>query len=114
MFAIFLCIILLFSVFNVLSIFLFNRGVQREVIQYNRLMLNNTADLYRAHFERIRTMLFETYRNAHVVAFDRQLGKTGEGPQPLMASEVLKAVRAEAFNSMNYLITCSSITSADP
>lgn len=103
MFAIFLCIILLFSVFNVLSIFLFNRGVQREVIQYNRLMLNNTADLYRAHFERIRTMLFETYRNAHVVAYDRQLGKTGEGPQPLMASEVLKAVRAEAFNSMNYL-----------
>ncbi|GIQ64495.1 hypothetical protein PACILC2_30630 [Paenibacillus cisolokensis] len=103
MFASFLSIILMFSVFNVLSIFLFNRGVQHEVIQYNRLMLNNTAELYRAHFERIRTMLFETYRNGHVVGFYRQLARTGGIFEPGKASEVLKVVRAEAFNPMYYL-----------
>lgn len=99
----FLSIILLFSVFNVLSIFLFNKGVQNEVIRYNRLMLQNSADRYRTHFERVRTMLFDMYRDEHIVAFNRQLARVGDGIDLWQAKEVLKTVRAEAFNPMYYL-----------
>ncbi|PYI57461.1 helix-turn-helix domain-containing protein [Paenibacillus flagellatus] len=100
----FLGIILLFSVFNALSVHLFNRGVQNEIIQYNRLMLQNTAERYETHFDRIKTLLFDLYHDENAVAFNRQLLTKPEADvEYWKASDVLKRVRSEAYNPMFYL-----------
>ncbi|WP_372011224.1 helix-turn-helix domain-containing protein [Paenibacillus chitinolyticus] len=100
----FLGILLLFSVFNGVSVYFFNKSMQNEIIQYNRLMLKNTAERYETHFERIKTMLFDLYSNETVVAFNRQLLTKAEPDIDYWkASEVLKTVRAQAYNPMFYL-----------
>ncbi|MFE6797438.1 helix-turn-helix domain-containing protein [Paenibacillus chitinolyticus] len=100
----FLGILLLFSVFNGVSVYFFNKSMQNEIIQYNRLMLKNTAERYETHFERIKTMLFDLYSNEAVVAFNRQLLTKAEPDIDYWkASEVLKTVRAQAYNPMFYL-----------
>lgn len=100
----FLGILLLFSVFNGVSVYFFNKSMQNEIIQYNRLMLKNTAERYETHLERIKTMLFDLYSNEAVVAFNRQLLTKAEPDiEYWKASEVLKAVRAQAYNPMFYL-----------
>ncbi|MFS0838278.1 helix-turn-helix domain-containing protein [Paenibacillus sp. 1P03SA] len=100
----FLGILLLFSVFNGVSVYFFNKSMQNEIIQYNRLMLKNTAERYETHFERIKTMLFDLYSNEALVAFNRQLLTKAEPDiEYWKASEVLKSVRAQAYNPMFYL-----------
>ncbi|NOU92660.1 helix-turn-helix domain-containing protein [Paenibacillus sp. LMG 31456] len=100
----FLAIILLFSVFNLLSVHLFNKFVQHEIIQYNRLMLKNTAERYQTHFERIRTLMFDIYTNEKVVYFNRQMLKKDENQiEFYKASDVLKDLRSQAYNPMFYL-----------
>ncbi|WP_369995944.1 helix-turn-helix domain-containing protein [Paenibacillus sp. RC84] len=100
----FLGILLLFSVFNGVSVYFFNKSMQNEIIQYNRLMLKNTTERYETHFERIKTMLFDLYSNEAVVAFNRQLLTKAEPDiEYWKASEVLKTVRAQAYNPMFYL-----------
>ncbi|WP_217556643.1 helix-turn-helix domain-containing protein [Paenibacillus sp. GbtcB18] len=100
----FLGILLLFSVFNGVSVYFFNKSMQNEIIQYNRLMLKNTAERYETHYERIKTMLFDLYSNETVVAFNRQLLTKAEPDIDYWkASEVLKTVRAQAYNPMFYL-----------
>lgn len=100
----FLGIIVLFSIFNVISVQLFNKGVQKEIIQYNRLMLTNTAERYKTHFERIKTLLFNLYTDEKVVAFNRQLHANNEsGIDYWRASDMLKELRSEAYNPMFYL-----------
>ncbi|WP_317953937.1 helix-turn-helix domain-containing protein [Paenibacillus chitinolyticus] len=100
----FLGILLLFSVFNGVSVYFFNKSMQNEIIQYNRLMLKNTAERYETHFGRIKTMLFDLYSNEAVVAFNRQLLTKAEPDIDYWkASEVLKTVRAQAYNPMFYL-----------
>lgn len=100
----FLVIILLFSVFNLLSVHLFNRSVQNEIIQYNRLMLRNAAERYETHLERIRTLLFDIYMNEQVVAFNRQLHrKTEDEIDYWKAGDVLKSLRSPAYNPMFFL-----------
>lgn len=100
----FLGILLLFSVFNGVSVYFFNKSMQNEIIQYNRLMLKNTAERYETHFERIKTMLFDLYSNEAVMAFNRQLLTKAEPDiEYWKASEVLKTVRAQAYNPMFYL-----------
>ncbi|MEF3304749.1 helix-turn-helix domain-containing protein [Paenibacillus sp. GYB003] len=100
----FLSIILLFSVFNALSVHLFNNGVQKEIIQYNRLILKNTAERYQTHFDRIKTMLFDLYSDERVTAFNRQmLAKNEADIEYWRATEVLKELRSHAYNPMFYL-----------
>ncbi|SEG43640.1 Helix-turn-helix domain-containing protein [Paenibacillus sp. UNC499MF] len=100
----FLGILLLFSVFNGVSVYFFNKSMQNEIIQYNRLMLKNTAERYETHFERIKTMLFDLYSNEALVAFNRQLLTKAEPDiEYWKASEVLRTVRAQAYNPMFYL-----------
>jgi YesN/AraC family two-component response regulator len=100
----FLVIILLFSTFNLLSIHLFGKGVQKEIIQYNRLMLKNTADRYQTHLERMKTLLFDLYSDEYVVAFNRQLlRKTQSDIEFSSATEFMKPLRSQAYNPMLYL-----------
>ncbi|WP_246358795.1 helix-turn-helix domain-containing protein [Paenibacillus phytorum] len=100
----FLVIILLFSSFNLLSVHLFGKGVQKEIIQYNRLMLKNTAERYQTHFERMKTILFDLYSDEYVVAFNRQLlRKSPLDIEFSSAMELMKPLRAQAYNPMLYL-----------
>ncbi|MDQ0902160.1 MULTISPECIES: AraC family transcriptional regulator [unclassified Paenibacillus] len=100
----FLVIILLFSSFNLLSVHLFGKGVQKEIIQYNRLMLKNTAERYQTHFERMKTILFDLYSDEYVVAFNRQLlRKSPLDIEFSSATEFMKPLRAQAYNPMLYL-----------
>lgn len=100
----FLSIILLFAVFNAFSVHLFNKGVQKEIIQYNQLMLKNTAERYKTHFDRVRTLLFDLYTDEKVIAFNRQLlGKNEADINYWQAGEVLKELRSQAYNPMFYL-----------
>ncbi|GIP37803.1 hypothetical protein J31TS4_10830 [Paenibacillus sp. J31TS4] len=100
----FLAIVLLFSVINFLSIHLFNRGLQNEVIQANRMMLQNTADRYRMQFERIRSLLFDLYSNEKVTAFHRQLtSAAGGASESWNATQMLRELRSNSYHPMYYL-----------
>ncbi|GIP32125.1 AraC family transcriptional regulator [Paenibacillus sp. J2TS4] len=100
----FLVIILLFSVFNLLSVHLFNQSVQNEIIQYNRLILKNTVERYQTHIERVKTLLFDIYMNEQVVAFNRKLHRKTEAEIDYWkAGDVVKSVRSPAYNPMFFL-----------
>lgn len=100
----FLVIILLFSVFNLLSVHLFSKGVQNEIIQYNRMMLKNTAERYQTHFERIKTLVFDVYSKDEVVAFNHQILKRTAGDIDYRsAKNILKDLRTQTSNPMFYL-----------
>ncbi|SMF65216.1 Response regulator containing CheY-like receiver domain and AraC-type DNA-binding domain [Paenibacillus uliginis N3/975] len=100
----FLVIILLFSVFNLLSVHLFSKGVQNEIIQYNRMMLKNTAERYQTHFERVKTLVFDIYSKDEVVAFNHQIMKRkAEDIDYRAAKDILKDLRTQTSNPMFYL-----------
>jgi AraC-like DNA-binding protein len=78
--------------------------VQKEIIQYNRLMLKNTAERYQTHLERMKTLLFDLYSDKDVVAFNRQLLRKGQSDIEFSsAMEFMKPLRAQAYNPMLYL-----------
>lgn len=100
----FLVIILLFSVFNLLSVHLFGKSVEKEIIQYNQMMLKNTADRYQTHFERIKTLAFDLYFREEVVAFNHQVNKRKSGEIDYrQAKLILKELRTQVANPMSYL-----------
>ncbi len=100
----FLIIILLLSTFNLLSIHLFGKGIQKEIIQYNRLMLTNTAERYQTHFERMKTLLFDLYSDEYVVAFNSQILRKNQADIAYStAADLMKNLRSEAYNPMFYL-----------
>lgn len=100
----FLIVILLLSTFNLLSIHLFGRGIQKEIIQYNRLMLTNTAERYQMHFERMKTLLFDLFSDEYVTAFNSQILRKNEADLAYpTATNLLKHLRSEAYNPMFYL-----------
>jgi YesN/AraC family two-component response regulator len=100
----FLTIILLFAAFHMVTFRFFYNGIESEIIQYNRLILKNTAERYNTHFTRLKTLLFSLYNDEKVIAFNRQLALKQEPEVNLWrASEILKEVRSNAYNPMFYL-----------
>ncbi|WP_248924569.1 helix-turn-helix domain-containing protein [Paenibacillus hamazuiensis] len=104
MFISFMAIIVLFAVFHIFTFRFFNEGMQNEIVQYNRLILKNTAERYQNHFTRLKTLLFTIYNDENVVAFNRQLSlKPADEINYWQANDALKMVRTEAFNPMFFL-----------
>ncbi len=90
--------------FNLLSVGLFSKGVQNEIIQYNRMMLRNTAERYQTHFERVKTLVFDIYSKDDVVAFHHQIEKReAKDINYREAKDILRELRTHASNPMFYL-----------
>jgi len=91
----------MFSAFHLVSVHLFNKGIQEEIIQNNRMMLSNTAERYQIHFERIKTLLFNLYNNEYVIALNKQSQIAEErGLEYSSVSKLLKELRSQAYNPM--------------
>lgn len=72
----FLSVIVLLSCFNVLLFSFFQRNIKQELIRSNQVILDQAAERYQAHFNRLKTMLFQTYNDPALVKFSSQLLKS--------------------------------------
>lgn len=100
----FLLIILLLSAFNLFSFAFFKKTIQNEIIQYNRLILENATDRYRNHFTTIRSLLFDVYNNTNLIAYNKQLLNLNEREvNYLLASNFIRTLRTFAYNPHYYL-----------
>ncbi|CAG7655903.1 HTH-type transcriptional activator RhaS [Paenibacillus allorhizosphaerae] len=100
----FLSIILLFVSFHMISFRFFTSGIQTEIIQYNRLILKNSAERYQTHFSRLKTLLFGIYNDEKLVAFNRQMVMRPDHDVNFwQAGDILKMLRSHAYNPVYYL-----------
>lgn len=78
--------------------------IQNEIIQYNKLILNNTVERYSTHFTRIKNVLFQYSSNEYLVAFNSQLLTKNENDvNYLLAKKVIQNLQTDSFNPLFYL-----------
>ncbi|MGN7380438.1 MULTISPECIES: helix-turn-helix domain-containing protein [unclassified Paenibacillus] len=100
----FLIVIILLSSFNLLSFTFFRTTIQKEIIQYNQLILQNAAERYGVHFSRLKTLLFDLYHNDKLAAFNRQLLTKNELEiNYLLTGDIMKSLRSDVYNPLHYL-----------
>ncbi|GIP35877.1 AraC family transcriptional regulator [Paenibacillus sp. J2TS4] len=100
----FLIIIVLLSSFNLLSFTFFKTNIQKEIIQYNRLILQNAAERYGIHFTRLKTILFDLYLNDQLSSFNRQLLTKNEREiDYLLTGEIMKSLQPDVYNPLHHL-----------
>ncbi|CAG7629900.1 HTH-type transcriptional activator RhaR [Paenibacillus solanacearum] len=97
-------VILLFAVFNIGAFTFFKSTIQSEIIQYNRLMLKNTAERYGTHFTRIKNLLFDYTSEEDVIGFNRQLlTRAPQDVDYLQAKKIIANLRRDIYNPLFYL-----------
>ncbi|QYR21504.1 helix-turn-helix domain-containing protein [Paenibacillus sp. sptzw28] len=101
----FMCIIVLFSLFNVLLFIFFKRNLQNEIIQSNRQILINTAERYGTYFSQLQRLLVDVYSDKAVMKFSRLAQNSPDRnnidyPQ---ARNVTNTIRREAYKPLFYL-----------
>ncbi|MFE5324020.1 helix-turn-helix domain-containing protein [Paenibacillus sp. NPDC056579] len=100
----FLVIILLFFTFNVVAFAFFKSKYQDELIRYNRLILQNTAERYNTHFARVKTSLYKIYNDPEVSGFNRQLlTKQDQDVNYLQGKKIIELLRSEVYNPQLFL-----------
>lgn len=100
----FLAIIVLLASFNFLSFTFFKTNIQREIIQHNRVALENAADRYEKHLSIIETLLFKLYQNESVVSFGRQLAEQNTAQvNYLKPADMIEQIRRDVNNPFLYL-----------
>ncbi|SEF85318.1 AraC family transcriptional regulator [Paenibacillus sp. UNC499MF] len=100
----FLVIIGLFAAFDLAAFAYFKTKYHGEIIAHNQSMLKNTAEKYSTHFSRIKTLLFNTYNDPGVVAFNRHLqGATEEELRYLEAKSIVARLRSDTANPHLFL-----------
>ncbi|TMV45018.1 helix-turn-helix domain-containing protein [Paenibacillus mesophilus] len=100
----FMAIIVLLASFNYLSFAFFKTNIQREIIQHNRVALENAADRYEKHLSIIETLLFKLYQDENVVSFGRQLAEKETGQvNYLKPADMMEQIRRDVNNPFLYL-----------
>ncbi|MFE4748130.1 AraC family transcriptional regulator [Paenibacillus chitinolyticus] len=100
----FLVIIGLFAAFDLAAFAYFKTKYHGEIIAHNQSMLKNTAEKYSTHFSRIKTLLFNTYNDPGVIAFNRHLqGATDEELRYLEARSIVARLRSDTSNPHLFL-----------
>lgn len=100
----FLCIIVLFSLFNGVSFVLFKSKLKEEIIASHQLQLQHTAKSYANHFSRLETLLYNKYANKEVQSFNRQTPMLGDPKtDDSQAKKVAALLRPEAEDPLFYL-----------
>ncbi|WP_028547284.1 helix-turn-helix domain-containing protein [Paenibacillus sp. UNC451MF] len=100
----FLVIILLFFTFNMVAFAFFKSKYQDELIRFNRLSLQNTAERYNTHFARIKSVLYKVYNDTDVTGFNRQLlSKQDKDVNYLQGKKIIETLRAEVYNPQLFL-----------
>lgn len=100
----FLVIILLFFTFNMVAFVFFKSKYQDELIRYNRLSLQNTAERYNTHFARIKSVLYKIYNDTDVTGFYRQLSsKPDSEVNFLQGKKIIEGLRAEVYTPQLFL-----------
>ncbi|MCI3920097.1 helix-turn-helix domain-containing protein [Paenibacillus sp. TRM 82003] len=102
----FLCVIVIFTLFQGLTFKFFQDTIHQETIRYNRMMLRNTSERYEAHFAQVKSMLFNIYRDDAVIGFNHQLRTRPEhAVNYLLAKDVVRNMRNDVYNPLFYLET---------
>lgn len=100
----FICIIVLFSLFNGVSFIFFKSKLEEEIIASNRMLLQHSAERYANHFSRLQTLLYSKYKETDVQSFNRQIRLFGEtGTDYLTAKKISSQLRTEANDPLFYL-----------
>ncbi|MBE1444486.1 helix-turn-helix domain-containing protein [Paenibacillus sp. OAS669] len=100
----FLVIILLFFTFNMVAFAFFKSKYQEELIRFNRLSLQNTAERYNTHFARIKSVLYKMYNDTDVTGFNRQLAtKPSKDVDYLQGKKIIEGLRTEVYTPQLFL-----------
>lgn len=103
-FSSFLVIIVLLSAFTLFSFAFFKSTIQNEIIQYNRLILDNAVDRYRNHFTTIRSLVFDLHNNPNLIAYNRQLtSMDSREVDYLLATKFMRTLRTNAYHPHYHL-----------
>ncbi|WP_010270454.1 helix-turn-helix domain-containing protein [Paenibacillus senegalensis] len=103
-FSSFLIVIILLSAFTLFSFTYLKSTIQNEIIQYNRLILDNAVDRYRNHFTTIRSLVFDLHNNPNLIAYNRQLTRMDSREVDyLLATKFMRTLRTNAYNPHNHL-----------
>ncbi|MDR6879568.1 helix-turn-helix domain-containing protein [Bacillus sp. 3255] len=100
----FLTIIMLLSVFNFVLFSFFKENIKQEIIRSNEHMLNQAAERYNSHFNRLRTVLFQMYHDNSITKFNAQLtaGENGNANYYLVV-DMVRQLRETAGNPLFYM-----------
>ncbi|MFD0711513.1 helix-turn-helix domain-containing protein [Paenibacillus sp. GCM10027626] len=100
----FLAIITLLSAFNYVLFSFFQQKIQEEIIRSNRMILEQAAERYHTHFERLRTVLFQAYNDSTVKQFNNQLlSVKSENANYYLVVDIVRRLRESAANPLFYL-----------
>ncbi|WP_419871583.1 helix-turn-helix domain-containing protein [Candidatus Pristimantibacillus sp. PTI5] len=100
----FLCIIVLFSLFNGVSFVFFKSKLKEEIIASHRMQLQHTAKSYANHFSRLETLLYNKYANKEVQSFNRKTQMLGDPKiDDSQAIKVAALLRPDAEDPLFYL-----------
>ncbi|WP_159887620.1 helix-turn-helix transcriptional regulator [Paenibacillus puerhi] len=100
----FLTIIVLLSGFNLVVFSYFQRIIQQEIISTNHNALSHASAGYKAHWERLRTVLFQAYYEPSLVEFNSQLlPKEQADANYWLVVDIVKRLRESAANPIYYL-----------
>ncbi|SDD89320.1 Helix-turn-helix domain-containing protein [Paenibacillus sp. UNCCL117] len=100
----FLTIIVLLSGFNLVVFSYFQRIIQQELISTSHNALRHASAGYQAHWERLRTVLFQAYYEPSLVAFNKQLLPEEKADANYwLVVDIVKRLRESAANPIYYL-----------
>ncbi|XOK59159.1 helix-turn-helix domain-containing protein [Paenibacillus elgii] len=104
LFASFLAIIVLLSAFNYVLFSFFQQKIREELIASNRMILDQAAERYHTHFDRLKTVLFQAHNDSAIVKFNSQLLPTEkEKANYFLVVDIVRRLRESATNPLFYL-----------
>jgi YesN/AraC family two-component response regulator len=100
----FICIIVLFSLFNGLLFSFFQSRLQKDVVANNHRALIDVSERYETHIAQLKALLNTIYNDTAVREFNRQLRSYGaDEANYLSAYRISNMLRADAYNPLFYL-----------
>lgn len=104
LFVSFLAIIVLLSAFNYVLFSFFQQKIREELIASNRMMLDQAAERYHTHFDRLETVLFQAHNDSAIAKFNSQLlPAEQENANYFLVVDIVRRLRESAANPLFYL-----------
>lgn len=95
----FLIIIILLASYNLWSLNLYSRNVEKEIINHNLSLMKNTSETLENQFRSLKGLMFNLYQDNHVKALYRQsLSGTLQDYDYIMMGNLVNQIRNDVAN----------------
>lgn len=100
----FLIIIILLASYNLWSLYLYSRNVEREIISHNLSLMKNTSETLENQFRSLKGLMFNLYHDSNVKALYRQsLSGSLQDLDYLMMTNLVNQLRNDVANPYYHL-----------